>query len=129
MKFESQPLREKSEKELLEEEKVSILEQLKDLDAIDKNFLETEDVRLESEILLVKEKLADYFSGGFTKEEYDPTGFSLEEQVIINRLLLQKKEFIEDRKNVRNFLVRDKEEMQSELLDQLADIQSKLKNL
>lgn len=129
MTFESQPPKPKSERELLEEEKASLLEQLKKLDQLDQDFLEREDVRLESEILLAKEKLADYFPSGFLKEDYDPTEFSVEDQLKISKLLTEKEELITERKGVKGFLLRGKDEMQSELLEQLTDVISKLKNL
>lgn len=129
MTFESQPKQPFSERELLEEEKNLILKQLQELDLQDQDFLEREEVRLESEILLVKDQLADYFPSGFLKEDYDPTEFSPEDQVVINRLLAKKEQLIKEKKRVRGFLARDKDEIQSQLLDTLADIQSKLRNL
>ncbi|MCF7831938.1 MAG: hypothetical protein K9M36_03575 [Candidatus Pacebacteria bacterium] len=128
MTFEFQP--QKSKKELLEEEKASLLKQLGDLDEIDQDSLEREDVRLESEILLVKEKLADFgLAGGSVKSDYDSAEFSPVEQAIIERLLKEKQKLIEERKGVREFLTRGKDEIQSELLGQLFDVQSKLKDL
>ncbi len=129
MTFESQPKKPLSEKDQLEVQKAFVLQQLADLDAIDRDSLEREDVRLESEILLIKDQLADYFPSGFLKEDYDPTEFSPEDQVAINKLLAKKEQLIKERKGVREFLTREKDEMQSELLDQLADVQLKLRNL
>jgi hypothetical protein len=130
MTFESQPSRPKSEKELLEEERASILKQLQELELRDQDFLEREDVRLESEILLVKEKLADFgLAGGDVKSEYDPTEFSPIEQSKISAFLKQKEELIAERKEIKSFLSRGKDEMQSELIEQLTDIKLKLKDL
>ena len=130
MTFESQPPRPPSEKELLEQEKDSIIERLQYLDALDRNFLESKEVHLESEILLVKEKLADFgLAGEGTKTEYNPNDFSPIEQNAIDRLLQEKKRLIEEKKQVKSFLLGDKDKLQSALLEQLTDIIVKLKNL
>jgi hypothetical protein len=129
MTFESQPKQLLSKKDQLEIRKAFVLQQLADLDANDVDSLKTKHVQLESEILLVKEQLAGYFPDGVTKEEYDPTEFSPEDQIIINRLLTKKEKLIKERKAVTSLLSGGRDEMQSELLDQLTDIKIKLRDL